>query len=76
MGTEQDAGLRLRIIVGDDIGILQYRAIIALQVGLLGLHLASKLLEFAHNPFATLIVRLAVHHTRTEIALHLAISQR
>ena len=76
MGTKQDAGFSLRIVMGNDIGILQYRAIIALQVCLLGLYLAAKLLELAHNPFATLIVRLAVHHARTEIALRCTISQR
>ncbi len=76
MGTEQDAGFSLRVVMGNDIGILQDRTIIALEVSLLGLYLAAKLLELAHNPFATLIVRLAVHHARTEIALCSTISQR
>ena len=75
MSTEQNAGFSLRVVMGNDIGILQYRAIITLQVCLLGLYLAAKLLELAYNPFATLIVRLAVHHARSEIALRCTISQ-
>lgn len=62
--------------MGDDIGILQDGTIIALEVSLLGFYLATKLLELAHNPFATLVVRLAVHDARTEIALCGTISQR
>ena len=75
MSAKQDAGFSLRVVMGDDVGILQYRAIIALQVSLLGLYLAAKLLKLAHNPFATLIVRLAVHHARSEIALCSTICQ-
>lgn len=76
MGTEQDAGFSLRVVMGDDIGILQDGTIIALEVSLLGFYLATKLLELAHYPFATLVVRLAVHDARTEIALCGTISQR
>ena len=76
MSTEQDAGFSLRVVMGDDIGILQDGTIIALEVSLLGLYLTTKLLELAHNPFATLVVRLAVHDARTEIALCGTISQR
>ncbi len=63
--------------MGNDIGILRYRAIVSSFRSASGrIYLAAKLLELAHNPFATLIVRLAVHHARTEIALRCTISQR
>ena len=75
MGTEQDTGGSLRIIMSDDIGILQYRAIISLEVCFLLLYLTSELLELPYNPFVTKIVCLAIHRARTEVALSLTISK-
>ena len=76
MSTEQNAGFSLRVVMGNDIGILQDGTIIAFEVSLLGFYLTTKLLELAHNPFATLVVRFAVHDARAEIALCGTISQR
>ena len=75
MGTEQDTSGSLRIIMSDDIGILQYRAIISLEVCFLLLHLTSEQLELPDNPFATLVMCLAIHRARTEVALSLTISK-
>ena len=71
VGTQHNASRSLRIVVGDDVGVLQYRSIISLQVSLLSFHLAAELLKLLHNPLATLIMCLAIHRARTEIALRL-----
>ena len=75
MGTQKDTCGRLRIVMGYDIGVLEYSTVVALKIGFLGFHLTAELTELADDPFATTLVRFAVHGTRTELALRVTIGE-
>ena len=60
---------------GYDIGVLEYSAVVAFKIGFLGFHLTAELTELADDPFATTLVRFAVHGTRTELALRVTIGE-
>ena len=73
MGAEQDTLLAFGMIAGQDIGALEYRAVIAAQVGLLECDVHARLPELVSNPLPTTFMGLAIHDTWSEVALLLAV---
>ena len=74
MGTNHDSGFWLLAIsfwglAGDDIGAFEDGTVVAFEVGFLQFHLIAVLFELLLNPLGTLLVGLAVHDTRTKVAL-------
>ena len=73
MGTEQNTIGYFWFKAGDDVGTLQNRTVVPLQVCLLGRYRQTERCKFLCDPFPTSLVGLAVHRTRTEVALLLTI---
>ena len=72
VGTEHDALLLLWSVAGYNVVAEQGRAVVALEGGALFGDTHAVVLELGGNPLSTLLVGLAVHGARSEVALLLA----
>jgi len=69
VGTKHDARGGLGVIARDDVGGLEYRAVVALEVGFLRGHGTTILFELADDPLETALMALGIHVARTKITL-------